>query len=156
MSGRIIVLPLASENPVKSGPPSVELLTDHGAKNVVLWAKADPTDADRLELSELLKGARGIWMAGGDQRRITARLGPEFITKTLQPLVKQGLNVYGTSAGAMACSATMITGNGNFPGTATMAPGLGLTNWIVDTHFTQRGRLPRLQDALRQSCPSAG
>ena len=144
--GRVVVLPLAAETPDDG---SQRFLVEHGATNTVNFAKAMPTDEDRAALKKELDGARGVWMPGGVQERFLQRLGKAWCDANVRPLLKKGVNFYGTSAGSMVCSDTMITGPGKLPDTAETAPGLGLTTWIVDTHFKQRKREGRLRDALR-------
>ena len=85
-------------------------------------------------------------MPGGVQGRIVERLGKAWCDANLRPLLAKGVDFYGTSAGSMVCSATMILGPGPKPDTAETGPGLGLTTWVVDTHFKQRkprGASPR-------------
>ncbi len=145
---RIVVLPLASETPDGG---SQKFLREHGATGTVLFAKATPTDADRDELKRALDGVKGVWMPGGVQGRFIERLGKPWCDANLKPLLKRGVNFYGTSAGAMVCSETMILGPGKEPDTAETGPGFGLTSWIVDTHFKQRNREGRLRDALKRT-----
>ena len=145
---RIVILPLASETPDGG---SQKFLQEHGATGTVLFAKTTPTDTDRDELKRVLDGAKGVWMPGGVQGRFIERLGKPWCDANLKPLLKRGVNFYGTSAGAMVCSETMILGPGKEPDTAETGPGFGLTSWIVDTHFKQRNREGRLRDALKRT-----
>lgn len=145
---RIVVLPLAAEDPL-DGKSSEEFLKGFGATNTTLFAKDHPTPDDLAALSRELQTAKGVWMPGGVQDRFITRLGRAWIDANLVPALRRGVNFYGTSAGAMVCSATMITGPGKAPDTAETAPGFGLTSWIVDTHFKQRHRAGRLRDALK-------
>jgi cyanophycinase len=147
-NGLIVVIPLASAEPEKS-LGSVELLKEHGAKNLAFFGKSKPTETDLEELKAHLQMAKGIWMGGGVQERIVQRLGKPWIDANLVPLVKKGLHVYGTSAGSMVCAEVMITGPGKEPDTAETGPGLGLTTWVIDTHFGQRKREGRLRHALK-------
>lgn len=144
----IVVMPLASAEPEKS-KGSYEFLQEHGAKNLYFFGRSEPTDADRKELAEHLKTAKGLWMPGGDQSRFITRLGKPWIAENIVPLVAKGLNVYGTSAGSMVCAKRMIAGPGKEPDTAEIADGFGLTNWVIDTHFAQRKREGRLRFALK-------
>ena len=145
---RILVLPLASETP---GDGSQVFLRERGAMNTALFAKASPTPADLENLKAELKGVRGVWMPGGVQGRFIERLGKSWSDAHIKPLIKRGVNFYGTSAGSMVCAETMILGPGKTPDTADTGPGFGLTSWVVDTHFKQRNREPRLRDALKKT-----
>jgi len=146
----IIVLPLAAEKPEESRS-SYDWLKEHGAKNLYFFGHSQPNQKDLDELKSKLSEVRGIWMGGGVQERIVQRLGKAWIDENIKPLLARGVNFYGTSAGAMACSDPMITGPGKEPDTAEVGTGIGLTTWVIDTHFRQRKRQGRLKDALRQT-----
>lgn len=147
-NGLIVVMPLASAEP-ETTTGSLDLLKEHGAKNTFFFGKSEPTTEDLNQLKTQLDKAKGIWMGGGVQERIVQRLGKPWIEKNLAPLVKKGLHVYGTSAGSMVCAEVMITGPGKEPDTAETGPGLGVTTWVIDTHFSQRNREGRLRHALK-------
>jgi len=146
--GLIIVMPLPSQEPEKS-TGSADLLKKHGAENVYQWGYTEPTDAQRDELKKRFADVKGIWIPGGQQARFVTRLGKAWIDANIPPLVKRGVHVYGTSAGAMLCSDPMIEGPGEAPDTSRTGPGIGLTKWIIDTHFSQRKREPRLRFAMK-------
>jgi cyanophycinase len=146
-NGLIVVMPLPSAEPEKS-TGSVSLLERHGAKNLYLFAHSKPEQKHLDELKGKLKDARGVWIPGGVQSRLIERLGKEWVDENLAPLVKKGVNFYGTSAGAMLCSHPMITGPGSEPDTARTGPGMGLTSWLIDTHFGERNREGRLRHAM--------
>jgi cyanophycinase len=151
----IVVMPLATKHP-KRDQRTLELLRRHGARNLYVFAKAKPTPADLDELKAKLEVAKGVWMPGGSQSRILERLGKGWIEDTLRPLHGAGLNVFGTSAGAMVCSDVMIAGPGSDPDSCEIERGMGLTSWVVDTHFAERNREPRLRDALRSTGQERG
>lgn len=152
-SAKIVVLPLASETPDGG---SRDFLNQHGGTNVALFDKANPTPEDLAGLKKELSDAKGVWMPGGVQERFIQRLGRAWIDANLTPLLAKGVNFYGTSAGSMVCSSTMITGPGKDPDTAETAPGFGLTSWVIDTHFKQRHREGRLRDALQKTGQKKG
>lgn len=145
---RVLVLPLTREDPAASGPASVELLEENGAKNVRMFAVGQPTAADLVRLAAEIADARGIWIPGGDQSLLIERLGIDFVRAHLQGAYRRGVHFFGTSAGAMLMSHPMITGNGDLPGTATTGPGMGLTPWLIDSHFRERNRERRLRHAM--------
>ncbi|MFQ3587918.1 MAG: Type 1 glutamine amidotransferase-like domain-containing protein [Fimbriimonadaceae bacterium] len=145
---RVLVLPLTRENPAASGPGSVELLEENGAKNARMFAVGNPTPDDLALLASEIAEAKGIWIPGGDQSLLVERLGEPFVRAHLQAAYRRGVHFFGTSAGAMLMSHPMITGNGELPGTATTGPGIGLTPWLIDSHFRERNREPRLRHAM--------
>ena len=108
-------------------------------------------DADSDDAADLLASATGIFFTGGDQSKLRTLVGSrtnEIILARLQ----DGLVVAGTSAGATALGRTMILG-GAGPEVSAAAvrtgPGLGLVpHALIDMHFGERGRLPRLLSAV--------
>jgi cyanophycinase len=148
---RIVVLPLTREEPEVTGPASEELLREAGARNTVLFAKKTVSEADRALLLSYLKGARGVWVPGGDQTLLVSRLGKAWIDRYFVPMLRHGMLYFGTSAGAMLASSPMINGPGKVDGTVEIGDGIGLTTWLIDTHYRQRNRQARLNDAIRQT-----
>jgi cyanophycinase len=114
-------------------------------------------DANDRANAELIVQADGIFITGGDQRRLLAMIGgtaADFAIKTA--LFANGACVAGTSAGASALSAHMLShGKVEFQpekGAVSLGAGLGLLNGIViDQHFSQRHRLARLLSVVAQN-----
>lgn len=101
-------------------------------------------------LLDRLTDSTAVFFTGGDQLQLTSIMaGTRFGELVRARLQTHGLIVGGTSAGAAAMSSTMIVG-GPSQGTVRradvdLAPGLGY--WreaLIDTHFSQRGRVNRL------------
>ena len=147
---KIIVLPQTSSNPENSNG-SKEFLEEHGAKHVVIFKKRSLTDEDRKQFVELCKDTKGFWIPGGVQGRLVRTFGVDWARSFFQEKLAQGVHFYGTSAGAMVMSDPMIYGPGKTEGTSEIGPGLGLTKWIIDTHYRERKREPRLQFALKEA-----
>lgn len=147
----IVVLSQMREEPWR-GAGSVELLAEHGARNVLLLSFVEIGEQERAVAAEAIGRARGVWLPGGDQELFMERWGAAWLGGLLRRRVAEGLNVFGTSAGAMAMSGPMmIAGPGDREGTVSLKPGLGLTAFLVDTHYRERGREPRLADGVRRS-----
>jgi cyanophycinase len=108
-------------------------------------------DADGPEAAAMLDDATGVFLSGGDQSRLQTLVGSR-INDQLRRRLGEGLVVAGTSAGATALGRTMILGsNGAEVCTSTVrtARGLGLLpRVLIDMHFGERGRLPRLLSAV--------
>jgi cyanophycinase len=108
-------------------------------------------DADGDEAANALADASGVFLAGGDQSRLTTLVGSR-VNDLLEERLGDGLIVAGTSAGATAMGRTMILGGyGADVAAATVrtGPGLGLLpRVLIDMHFVERGRLPRLLSAV--------
>jgi cyanophycinase len=108
-------------------------------------------DADGDDAADLLSGATGVFFSGGDQSKLRTLVGSrtnDIICDRLQ----DGLVVAGTSAGATAMGRTMILGGAGSDVSAAAVrtgPGLGLVpKALIDMHFGERGRLPRLLSAV--------
>jgi cyanophycinase len=91
-----------------------------------------------------LRQATGVWISGGDQSRLTALYGGTRVERELAKVLRRGGVVGGTSAGASVVSAVMMAGEGK------TGQGFGLlADAIVDQHFSNRHRLPRLLGILK-------
>lgn len=180
----IAIVPAASGEPMASFEAARALFTAHGARAedirlVPVATEDDPgTPADERSWANAgsspsalaaVEGAGAIWFTGGDQARIMATLvtadGSETpLLATIRAAHAAGAVVGGTSAGAAVMSNPMLTGGDPRAAVAApstdleavaTAPGLGLfTAGIVDQHFGQRGRLPRLLFVLARLAPT--
>ena len=99
----------------------------------------------------------GVFFTGGDQLRITTKLGGTQLSEEIDQLFQRGGIVAGTSAGASALGEMMIVGTKpkevyHMGDPFQMTPGLGLfKNVIIDQHFSERGRIRRLLAAVAQN-----
>jgi cyanophycinase len=98
-----------------------------------------------------LNNAAGVLFTGGDQFRITSRLGDTSIYHRIKQFYEEEEGVIvGTSAGgSVVCETIMVESNGDeshkIGASLRMAPGLGLiVGAIIDQHFAERGRMRRL------------
>lgn len=108
-------------------------------------------DADSDGAARMLADATGVFVSGGDQSRLRTLVGSRT-NDILAERLGTGLVVAGTSAGATAMGRTMIL-SGRGPEVSAAAvrtgPGLGLApKVLIDMHFGERGRLPRLLSAV--------
>ena len=121
--------------------------------------------------SAKINRAGGIWFTGGDQARTMRVLAGTPMLKAMRKRLKSGAVIGGTSAGAAIMGEGMIlcgdpaspdesaevsrdpkdcAPQEGRPEPLVVGPGLGfLLGFIVDQHFTQRKRQPRLQRAVR-------
>lgn len=104
-------------------------------------------DADSDDAAAVLATATGVFFTGGDQSKLRTLIDSR-INDIISERLHVGLVVAGTSAGATALGRTMILGgNGSDVSAAAVrtGPGLGLVpQTLIDMHFGERGRLPRL------------
>ena len=151
----IVVIPTASSIPVEVGENYMEAFTTLGCKNVTVLNIKSKKDSEKPEAIAAIKNANCIMFSGGDQSKITKRIGGTKIHKILQERYQNetGFVIAGTSAGAMAMTNEMIAGGSPresfIKGAVTMYKGLSLIpELMIDTHFIQRGRFGRVSEAV--------
>jgi cyanophycinase len=144
---RVLIVPQASSDP-EAGEASATFWREAGAANVAVLDLAE-----RAAALAALRAADLIWIPGGDQNDLVRVLAAARLVDALVERHRAGAVVGGTSAGAAALSAVMLTGEADLgriaPGRTGTADGLGL--WpgvIVDQHVLARRRLNRLIAAV--------
>jgi len=152
---RILIIPNASSNKVRSGENQKNEFVELGAKaEYIIFSKENADDPSNLEK---LSWANAVYFTGGDQSVLTKDLlGTKLLEKIYELHNKGGL-VGGSSAGAAVMSEIMITGNElknkdtvqSFisiqKGNIETSKGFGFVkNAIVDQHFIKRKRHNRL------------
>lgn len=156
--GRLVVATVASRE--KNGELAKEygkVFRKLGVQDIAILDVRNRAEALSEEAEQVLDGATTVFFTGGDQLRITSQLGDSRAYRRIEEIYRQGGTVAGTSAGASVMSETMLVdGDGEVSykiGSALrMAPGFGLLQRvIVDQHFAERGRLPRLLGAVAQN-----
>ncbi|MBK8976933.1 MAG: cyanophycinase [Planctomycetes bacterium] len=144
----LVIIPTASQDADADGEAerTVREWGADGFGDVTVLHTRDRSIADREDFVAPLLRARAVWISGGDQSRLTAAYRGTRVQRELWAVVARGGVVGGSSAGAAILSETMIAGGRREP---ELGLGLGLLpRFVVDQHFTQRGRLPRLQRAI--------
>jgi cyanophycinase len=131
-------------------------LRQTGATNVEIPLVETREQASDPKIIERVRGARGIFLGGGDQVKLVSVLGGTPLGEAIRDAYIDGAIVCGTSAGAAALTKTTLAGNEvDEEGKLVeqyIGPGLGLLGYhtLVDTHFTQRRRLYRLFVAIAE------
>lgn len=114
-------------------------------------------DANDEEHIRSVLDATGIFMTGGDQKRLLAIIGGTALDAEMHAALKlRGAVIGGTSAGASAMSGHMLaTGRAELhpeKGSVSLGAGLGfLHKVVVDQHFSERHRLSRLLSVVSQN-----
>jgi cyanophycinase len=114
-------------------------------------------DANAEAVKRELAGAGGVFMTGGDQKRLLANIGGTLLDRELHAAYQlRGACIGGTSAGASAMSGHMLaTGHAGLQpekGGVNLGAGLGLVQGVViDQHFSERHRLSRLLTVVAQN-----
>ncbi len=155
VKAKIIVIPTASSIPEEVGEMYLDAFTKLGCTNVTVLDIRCKEDSEEETAIALIKEANGVMFSGGDQSKITDRIGGTTIHKILTDRYQneKGFVIAGTSAGAMAMASEMIAGGSAteafVKGAVTMYKGLSLIpELIIDTHFIQRGRFGRTSEAV--------
>lgn len=127
-----------------------------GAKPTV-FAMHTRKDAAEPQVIEHLLQADGVFMTGGDQRKLLSIIGGTRTAAAMHRIYRErGACIAGTSAGASAMSEHMLAEGFVNPhpqkGAVDLAAGLGFVpRAIVDQHFSQRQRLGRLLTVVAQN-----
>ena len=114
-------------------------------------------DANSDEFVRQVDEATGIFMTGGDQKRLLALIGGSALDAAMHVALKvRGVTIGGTSAGASAMSGHMLaTGRAETlpeKGSVSLGAGLGfLHRVVIDQHFSERQRLSRLLTIVAQN-----
>lgn len=146
---RLLILPTASEE----SPKTIEKYTNAfqllNVQEINVLDIRTRRQADEAESVAQLDRATGVLLSGGDQLRLLSILGGTRFMACLIQRFEDGLNVAGSSAGAMAVGDPVIV-RGEAKDfyrkeSIVIQPGLNLyPGVVVDTHLVVRGRLGRL------------
>lgn len=155
ISANIVVIPTASSIPTEVGENYIKAFTKLGCKNVTVLDIRSKEDSEKQSSIDLISNANCIMFTGGDQSKITNKIGETTIHKIMQKRYKNETDfvIAGTSAGAMAMAKQMIAGGSAseafVKGAVSMYNGLNLIpELIIDTHFIRRGRFGRQSEAV--------
>ncbi len=144
---RIVLITTAANAPDEALAEYERVFRKLGVENTTELRLHGRGEADSDDAAGVLETATGVFFTGGDQSKLRT-LVDSRINHIISDRLADGLVVAGTSAGATVLGRTMILG-GNGPDVAATAvhtgPGLGLVpQTLIDMHFGERGRLPRL------------
>jgi cyanophycinase len=147
---RIALITTASGVPEDSFAAYSAAFRRLGVHDVRELRMAGPEQADGEQTLTGLARATGVFLTGGDQARLRFLVGSRANRLMRERLADGTLAVAGTSAGATALGSVMILSGDGRPGSLPRTgPGLGLLpGAIIDMHFAQRHRLPRLVAAV--------
>ena len=156
-AGYAIILPMASGEPDSAAYYGIRQFTELGLPAERFRAYHFEKGAYPQAAVDSLRGARLIYITGGDQNRFMDVVLGSPVYDAIQEAYRNGATIADTSAGAAVMSRQMITGNelkrpeytGDFrtiqAENIEIKEGLGLLpNAIVDQHFIYRMRMNRL------------
>jgi len=150
----IVVIPTASSIPEEVGENYLSAFGKLGCTNVHVMDIRKKEDSELAENIALIKKADCLMFSGGNQSKITRKIGHTTVHNIILDRYKNDhLVIAGTSAGAMCMSKEMITGGSSTESFIKGAVGMGegmnfIANVIIDSHFIKRGRFGRLAEAV--------
>lgn len=150
---KLVVCTSASEVAMEVWDEYERIFKRLGVKDVCHLAVESADRARDPALLPVLKGAQTVFFTGGDQLKLTTRLGGTPLLEMVFGIFETGGLIAGTSAGAAIMGESMLVGSeASDPhkvGNWMMAPGMGfMKDIIIDQHFAQRGRIGRLLHAV--------
>lgn len=155
--GKVVGLTTASSEPADAAREWLESFRRAGAHNVEIPVVDTREKAHDPMVVEMVRGADGIFLGGGDQVHLVKTLSGSPVDRAIREVYGRGGTVCGTSAGAAALTETILAGGepdeyGQML-ELHLGPGFGLVGFraMIDTHFTQRRRLQRLFMVIAQS-----
>jgi cyanophycinase len=156
-SGALVVATVASGLPGEVWSDYEPLFKELGVRDVRHLHVESREEARSPEAVRVLDGATAVFITGGDQLKLTSRLGDTPIYTRLLEIYERGGTIAGTSAGAsVMCETMLVEGEGaasqHIDASLRMAPGFGfIPGVIIDQHFAERGRIGRLIAAVAQN-----
>lgn len=149
---RVLVITTATSYPVEVAQKYADAFGLLGVKTEALHLTQRRQAKNPATIAKL-DDADIVFFSGGDQSKISYALNGTPFLDALKKREQAGMVIAGTSAGAAAMSQLMIKGgNPKKPadkGGLKTGTGTGLAPEIIfDTHFMNRGRLPRLFNAI--------
>ncbi|GAB4483055.1 MAG: cyanophycinase [Anaerolineales bacterium] len=149
---QILILPQASAL-ADTGEFYEKTFRELGARSAATLKVASRAEAEEPARLKAIRQASGIFIAGGNQMRLTALFDGTTALAALKQAFSGGTVVGGTSAGAAILASVSIAYGRGGPapraGMAQFLPGFGLSERVIfDQHFRQRDRLGRLLYAV--------
>jgi cyanophycinase len=162
--GNILVIAWASEIPVEVAAGITRDIKPHFRGTIEVSLNPPLTDEARAEFLAQLSRAGGVFFSGGNQTRIMdvfSATGGDRVRSAIEKAYAAGVAFGGTSAGTAIMSPMMILGDAKAGvrmdrGLGFLKPRGATQDLIVDQHFSQRNRSPRLIYAMASTKTSFG
>ena len=155
-TAQILVMTAASGDPDASWRGYEPVFRELGVENLSPLTIRTAEAANAVTLIQQILAADGIFMTGGDQRRLMNLIWETDTARAMHTAFHaRACCIGGTSAGAAAMSRLMLA-EGSTPrlpekDAAILDLGLGfVSRAIIDQHFSERRRLGRLLSVLAQ------
>ena len=152
---RLVIVPTASSIET-AGERYKAIFLEMGARSANISFIQDREMANHPSTVTDYENATGIFMTGGNQLRLSTRIGGTLVERAIKQRWQSGAIVGGTSAGASILSSHMVAFGTSGPTPrqrmATMVAGFGLVEHsVIDQHFRQRDRIGRLMALISGS-----
>lgn len=146
---KLVVIPTARDDAdLANADAGLKTWQADNPNSAVLVHTRSRAEADMEVVYGPLKEATGVWFDGGSQSRIAEVYLGTAVERELLAVLQRGGVIGGTSAGAAIMSRVMIA-QGN--PVADIKTGLDLLpGCVIDQHFTERNRKPRLLGVLEK------
>lgn len=146
---KLVVIPTARDDAdLANADVGLKSWQEEDPSSAVLVHTRSRKDADTEAVFGPLQEATGVWFDGGSQSRIAEAYLGTAVERELLGVLQRGGVIGGTSAGAAIMSRVMIA-QGN--PVADIKTGLELLpGCVIDQHFTERNRKPRLLGVLEK------
>ena len=149
----ITLMTIATNEPESAGRKYDSLFRSRGINHVSIVDISERKDSFNEAALKRIDKADALFFTGGNQLNVTSLLGGTPLHNLIHEKVEDGFIIAGTSAGATMMSNSMIISgrSDDAPkvGCVEIAPGMDLVSeTIIDTHFSQRGRHGRLLTAI--------
>lgn len=154
---RIAVITAASRMPDEMWERYSTVFGELGVNDMLRVDVPERATANQAELAAKVRECDGIFMTGGDQKRLLAMIGGTLLDEAMHAALKnRGACIGGTSAGASAmCGHMLAEGKADLlpeKGSVSLGAGLGFVQRVViDQHFSERHRLARLLTIVAQN-----
>lgn len=154
VNAHIVIIPTASSIPDEVGENYLHAFGKLGCKNLFVMDIRQREDSETPENIEKMKAANCVMFSGGNQSKITEKIGGTSLHQIMMDRFQnESFVIAGTSAGAMCMSYEMISGGSSqesfVKGAVRMKEGMGfIPELIIDSHFIRRGRFGRLAEAV--------
>lgn len=149
----IVLIPTASQYPQEAESHYRDAFRKLNVENFVCLDIRYEDECDKEEHLNAIRQANLVFFSGGDQVKLVNTLKNSQLYQLILKRYKDlNLTIAGTSAGAAAASENMLFDGdyqGFIKGRVRHMSGFGfIDNVVVDTHFLNRERIPRLMQML--------
>lgn len=156
LKSKMVIVTIASNHPQEVWTDYRKIFNRLGVTEISHFSISEHHEARDPENIKIFDDAHTVFFSGGDQLKVTSKIGGTPVMEKIKDIYRKGGVVAGTSAGAAIMGEMMLVGSSGEEihkvGDWHMAPGLGFVDdMIVDQHFAQRGRIGRLLGAVAQN-----